>query len=36
MDLAFRTQTVLQMAMLAYREGRTARFDHAKREIVLA
>jgi len=35
MDLAFRTQTVLQMAMLAYRAGRTARFDHEKREIVL-
>lgn len=35
MDLAFRTQTVLQMAMLAYREGRTARYDHEKREIVL-
>jgi predicted dehydrogenase len=35
MDLAFRTQTVLQMAMLAHRAGRTARFDQAKRAIVI-
>jgi predicted dehydrogenase len=27
MDLAFRTQTVLQMAMLAHRKGVTAKFD---------
>ncbi len=35
MDLAFRTQTVLQMAMLASREGRTARFDAGNREIII-
>jgi predicted dehydrogenase len=35
MDLAFRTQTVLQMAMLASRAGRTAKFDPARREIVI-
>ncbi len=35
MDLAFRTQTVLQMAMLANRAGKTARFDPVKKEIVL-
>jgi predicted dehydrogenase len=35
MELAFRTQAVLHMAMLASRSGRTARFDHEKREIVL-
>ena len=35
MDLAFRTQTVLQMAMLASRAGKTARFDAEKRAIVL-
>jgi len=35
MDLAFRTQTVLQMAMLASRAGRTARFDADKRAIVI-
>ncbi len=35
MDLAFRTQTVLQMAMLAMREGKTARFDAKKRDIIL-
>ncbi len=34
-DLAFRTQTVLQMAMLAMRAGKTARFDTGKREIVI-
>jgi len=36
MDLAFRTQSVLQMAMLANRAGRTAHFDHETREIVTA
>ena len=35
MDLAFRTQTVLQMAMLAMRGGKTARFDLTKRKIVM-
>jgi len=33
MDLAFRTQTVLQMAMLSWREGRTMRFDPERRAI---
>jgi predicted dehydrogenase len=33
MDLAFRTQTMLQMAMLADRGGRTMHFDAAKLEI---
>lgn len=35
MDLGFRTQTVLQMAMLAHRAGRTARFDFEQRTIVV-
>lgn len=35
MDLAFRAQTVLQMAMLGFKAGKTARFDAGKREIVL-
>jgi hypothetical protein len=35
MDLAFRTQTVLQMAMLAMRHEKSARFDHQKQEIIL-
>ena len=35
MDLAFRTQTVLQMAMLAHRAGKTARFDKAKQSIII-
>lgn len=35
MDLAFRTQTVLQMAMSSMREGKSARFDAKKRAIVL-
>ena len=33
MDLAFRTQTVLHMAMLAMRNKRTATFDAERREI---
>lgn len=33
-DLAFRTQTVLQMAMYAHRRGVTAKFDATRREIV--
>jgi hypothetical protein len=33
MDLAFRTQTALQMAMLASRAGKTVRFDQRNREI---
>ena len=35
MDLAFRVQTMLQMAMLSYKAGKVARFDMAKREIVI-
>jgi len=35
MDLAFRTQTVLQMAMLAWQAGKTARFDRDKQQIVV-
>jgi len=35
MDLAFRTQTMLQMAMLASRAGKTARFDQENREIII-
>lgn len=35
MDLAFRTQTILHMAMLGFRAGKTAKFDTAKRAIVL-
>lgn len=35
MDLAFRTQTVLQMALLSHLENKTARFDPKAREIVL-
>jgi len=35
MDLAFRTQTVLQMATLASRAGKSARFDPVQRAIVV-
>jgi predicted dehydrogenase len=35
MDLAFRTQAVLQMAMLGWRAGKTARFDAARRAVTL-
>jgi predicted dehydrogenase len=35
MDLAFRTQTVLQMAMVAWQAGKTARFDTSKQQIVV-
>lgn len=35
MDLAFRTQTVLQMAMKGWQQKTMARFDHEKREILL-
>ncbi|HOX36935.1 MAG TPA: Gfo/Idh/MocA family oxidoreductase [Candidatus Brocadiia bacterium] len=35
MDLAFRTQTILQMAMYSAREAKVAKFDHGKRSIVL-
>jgi len=35
MDLAFRTQTVLQMAALSAHEGRVARFDNKAQKIVL-
>lgn len=35
MDLAFRVQTMLQMAMLSHKAGKVARFDAAKREIVI-
>jgi len=35
MDLAFKTQTVLQMAMLAHKNVKTARFDSKAKEIIL-
>ena len=35
MDLAYRVQTPLQMGMLALREGKTARFDASREEILL-
>ena len=35
MDLAFRTQTPLHMAMLGWKAGRTAKFDAKKKIIVL-
>lgn len=35
MDLAFRTQTVLQMAMAGSKSGKTIRFDTAKREMIV-
>ena len=35
MDLAFRVQTALQMGMQGLREGKVARFDPGKEEIVL-
>lgn len=35
MDLAFRTQTVLQMAMLGWQAGKTAKFDAKARKVVL-
>ncbi len=34
MDLAFRTQTILQMAMMAYRDSVVARFDARARRIL--
>jgi predicted dehydrogenase len=34
-DLAYYTQTALIMAMLALREGKTARFDHEQQSIVI-
>ena len=34
-ELAFRTQTALQMAMLSWKKGRAARFDAKKRRIVV-
>ena len=34
MDLAFRTQTLLQMAMAGHLAGKTIRFDPAKREMI--
>ncbi len=34
-DLAFRTQTVLQMAMLAMRAGKTAKYNAERREIAI-
>ncbi|MBN1466007.1 Gfo/Idh/MocA family oxidoreductase [candidate division KSB1 bacterium] len=36
MPLAYKTQTVLHMAMLAYRKKQTAQFDHEKEQIVLS
>ncbi len=35
MDLAFRTQTILQMAMLGRQAGKTAKFDAKERKIIL-
>jgi predicted dehydrogenase len=35
MDLAFRTQTILQMAMLGNQHGKTICFDSAKRSIII-
>ena len=35
MDLAYQVQTALQMAMLAWKEGKVARFDSAREQIVL-
>jgi predicted dehydrogenase len=35
MDLAFRTQTVLQMGMLGMKAGKTANFDQEKRSIII-
>ena len=35
MDLAFRTQTLLQMAMTGHLKGKTIGFDTAKREMIL-
>lgn len=35
MDLAFRTQTVLQMAMMGMMEKEVARFDHENEQVVL-
>ncbi len=35
MELQFRTQTVLQMAMRSYKEGRTLRFDADKRAMTV-
>jgi predicted dehydrogenase len=35
MDLAFKTQTVLQMAMLGKRAGKIARYDKVNRDIIV-
>jgi hypothetical protein len=35
MDLACRTQTILQMAMLAWQAGKTAKFDAKERKIIV-
>jgi hypothetical protein len=35
MDLAFHVQTALQMGMLSLYSGKTARFDHDRKEIVI-
>lgn len=35
MELAFRVQTMLQMAMLSHKAGKVAKFDAAKREIII-
>jgi len=35
MHLAFRTQTILQMAMLGWKAGKVAKFDQAKKEITV-
>lgn len=34
MDLNFRTQAVVQMAMRSFKEGKTIRFDADKREMM--
>jgi predicted dehydrogenase len=34
-DLAFRTQTVLQMAMLSHMKGKTAKYDKASRKVIV-
>ena len=35
MDLAFRVQTTLQMAYLAYQQDKVARFDAKAQKIIL-
>lgn len=35
MGLAFRTQTVLQMAMIGWQAGKAAKFDAKQRKIIV-